>query len=210
MLLVRVVDRWGILWFIHVFTFRGQRSKSTASRLQAECKRSCEPELMMSDEDTEETRSRSASLWLILVKLRHALLKMTLFQCKMVLKAAELQRNISLAQGRLIFQLQFQSIMSVRVIKRTGSAAWYTTPERRPRTQRLRGWQDGYRLLRSFLRLPAAGAAALCVTDNSSSGLICPHIKSDFTRFCMLPAGWNIHISFILSLHMRLNTCHKK
>lgn len=49
------------------------------------------------------TCGRSASVWLILVKLRHVLLKMTLFERKRVLKAAELQRNISSPQGHLIF-----------------------------------------------------------------------------------------------------------
>lgn len=112
----------------------GQRWKSTLSSYQTEYKCSCDPELTMYDWEVREQKSsgerfsssvslwitlisnnfqplslhnssRSASLWLILVKLRHVLLKMTLFERKRVLKAAELQRNIlpSPPQGHLIF-----------------------------------------------------------------------------------------------------------
>lgn len=101
----------------------GQRWRLTLGSYQTEYKCSCDPELTMCDWEVREQKSsaerffssvslwitlmsnnfqplslhnssRSASLWLILVKLRHVLLKMTLFERKRVLKAAELQRNI--------------------------------------------------------------------------------------------------------------------
>lgn len=59
-------------------------------------------ELLMSDNleplsaEQAAACSLSASVWLILVKLRHVLLKMTLFKCKRVLKAARSFKGRSL------------------------------------------------------------------------------------------------------------------
>lgn len=148
----------------------GQRWKSTLGSDQTEYKCSCDPELTMCDWEVREQKSsgerfsssvslwitlmsnnfqplslhnssRSASLWLILVKLRHVLLKMTLFERKRVLKAAELQRNIlPPPPPRSSHIVTPVSILYERdVIKTMGSAVWYIMTERPGREHLLTG-----------------------------------------------------------------------